>query len=45
MMGNSPAGDLMQAACGLTVKIRRAHGGCLGIKSRRRTWTAAISRG
>ena len=29
----------------LTVKILRAHGGCLGTRSRRRTWTAAISRG
>jgi hypothetical protein len=29
----------------LTVKIIRAHGGCLGTRSRRRTWTAAISRG
>jgi hypothetical protein len=29
----------------LTVKIVRAHGGCLGTRSRRRTWTAAISRG
>ena len=26
-------------------KILRAHGGCLGIGSRRRTWQAAISRG
>ena len=29
----------------ITVKIVRAHGGCLGIRSRRRAWTAAISRG
>jgi hypothetical protein len=29
----------------LTVKIVRASGGCLGTRSRRRTWTAAISRG
>ena len=29
----------------LTVKIVRAHGGCLGTRSRGRTWTAAISRG
>jgi hypothetical protein len=29
----------------LTVKIVRAYGGCLGTRSRRRTWTAAISRG
>jgi hypothetical protein len=29
----------------LTVKIRRAHGGCLGTRRRRRTWTAAISHG
>ena len=29
----------------LTVKIVRANGGCLGTRSRRRTWTAAISRG
>ena len=29
----------------LTVKILRAYGGCLGTRSRRRTWTAAISRG
>ena len=27
------------------MKILRAHGGCLGIGSRRRTWQAAISRG
>jgi hypothetical protein len=29
----------------LTVKMLRADGGCLGTRSRRRTWTAAISRG
>src|ERR687895_67844 len=29
----------------ITVKIVRAHGGCLGIRSRGRAWTAAISRG
>jgi hypothetical protein len=29
----------------ITVKIRRAHGGCLGIRSRRRAWTTAISHG
>jgi hypothetical protein len=29
----------------LTVKMLRAHGGCLGTRSRGRTWTAAISRG
>ena len=29
----------------LTVKIVRAHGGCLGTRRRRRTWTAAISHG
>ena len=28
-----------------TVKLRRAHGGCLGSQRRRRTWTAAISFG
>ena len=28
-----------------TVKLRRAHGGCLGDQRRRRTWTAAISFG
>src|ERR671915_1455939 len=27
----------------ITVKIVRAHGGCLGIRSRGRAWTAAIS--
>src|SRR5215211_2932497 len=32
-------------AAELTVKMLRAHGGCLGTRSRRRTWTAAISRG
>jgi hypothetical protein len=26
-------------------KLLRAHGGCLGIRSRRRTWEAAISLG
>jgi hypothetical protein len=29
----------------LTVKMSRAHGECLGTRRRRRTWTAAISRG
>jgi hypothetical protein len=29
----------------ITVKIVRAYGGCLGTRSRRRAWTAAISRG
>ena len=28
-----------------TVKLRRAHGGCLGDQRRRRTWTAAKSSG
>jgi hypothetical protein len=28
-----------------TVKLRRARGGCLGAKRRRRTWTAAKSFG
>jgi hypothetical protein len=28
-----------------TVKLQRAHGGCLGDQRRRRTWTAAISSG
>src|SRR5512139_1655799 len=28
-----------------TVKLRRAHGGCLGNERRRRTWTAAKSFG
>ncbi len=28
-----------------TVKLERAHGGCLGVERRRRTWTAAISLG
>ena len=27
------------------VKLIRAHGGCLGTRSRRRTWLAAISLG
>jgi hypothetical protein len=27
------------------VKFLRAHGGCLGIRSRRRTWESAISLG
>jgi hypothetical protein len=27
------------------VKLERAHGGCLGVERRRRTWTAAISLG
>jgi hypothetical protein len=29
----------------LTVKLLRAHGGCLGIRRRRRTWLPAISLG
>jgi hypothetical protein len=28
-----------------TIKRLRAHGGCLGARSRRRTWAAAISPG
>ena len=32
-------------AFGVTVKLRRAHGGCLGDERRRRTWTAAKSFG
>ena len=28
-----------------TVKLERAHGGCLGSQRRRRTWAAAISSG
>jgi hypothetical protein len=28
-----------------SIKRTRAHGGCLGAKSRRRTWAAAISPG
>ena len=28
-----------------TVKLERAHGGCLGVERRRRTWTAAKSSG
>jgi hypothetical protein len=28
-----------------SIKRIRAHGGCLGAKSRRRTWAAAISSG
>ena len=28
-----------------TVKLQRAHGGCLGKERRRRTWTAAKSYG
>ena len=35
----------VRARAELTVKMLRAHGGCLGTRSRRRTWTAAISRG
>jgi len=27
------------------IKRQRAHGGCLGARSRRRTWAAAISPG
>ncbi len=30
---------------GEKVKLLRAHGGCLGARSRRRTWPAAISLG
>ena len=40
----APPGAFAREAV-LTVKILRAHGGCLGTRSRRRTWTAAISRG
>ena len=36
---------VMRRAFGVTVKLRRAHGGCLGDERRRRTWTAAISPG
>ena len=35
----------MSEARDLQTKIPRAHGGCLGTGSRRRTWQAAISRG
>ena len=34
--------DLYQVSM---VKLLRAHGGCLGIRRRRRTWSAAISFG
>src|SRR3954463_12651353 len=36
---------VMRRAFGVTVKLRRAHGGCLGDQRRRRTWTAAKSSG
>ena len=35
----------LDACPGGTVKLQRAHGGCLGDQRRRRTWTAAISFG
>ena len=38
---SGPLGDRAE----LTVKMLRAHGGCLGTRSRGRTRTAAISRG
>ena len=41
----SRSGNSIAARVQLTVKIVRAHGGCLGTRRRRRTWTAAISHG
>ena len=41
--GLQPVGRKL--AKGLMVKLLRAHGGCLGIRKRRRAWLAAISFG
>src|SRR5512138_2245218 len=41
----SSAGRKLDACLRGTVKLRRAHGGCLGSQRRRRTWTAAKSFG
>ena len=41
----SNSGRKLDACLRGTVKLRRAHGGCLGDERRRRTWTAAISSG
>jgi hypothetical protein len=41
----SNAGREFDACLRGTVKLRRAHGGCLGDQRRRRTWTAAKSSG
>ena len=41
----SSSGRELNACLRGTVKLRRAHGGCLGDERRRRTWTAAISPG
>ena len=38
-------GTSSMRALGDTVKLARAHGGCLGDERRRRTWTAAKSSG
>jgi len=38
-------GERIEACLRGTVKLERAHGGCLGVERRRRTWTAAISPG
>jgi hypothetical protein len=43
-MSNKAVGLILRSDL-LTVKIVRAYGGCLGTRRRRRTWTAAISRG
>jgi hypothetical protein len=41
----SSSGRGLDACLRGTVKLRRAHGGCLGSQRRRRTWTAAKSSG
>jgi hypothetical protein len=41
----SNSGRELDACLRGTVKLRRAHGGCLGDQRRRRTWTAAKSSG
>ncbi len=41
----SSSGRELDACLRGTVKLRRAHGGCLGDQRRRRTWTAAKSSG
>ena len=41
----SDSGCQLNACLRSTVKLQRAHGGCLGDERRRRTWTAALSSG
>ena len=45
MLGDRALDAKLDACLRGTVKLRRAHGGCLGDQRRRRTWTAAKSSG